>query len=72
MTNESLQKHAQRHDGQGENKLGAAGIQKASWNPETYLSKELYQRMSDTLALDEILNDMARRMFLERLVCHQY
>ena len=63
---------AQRHDGQGENKLGAAGIQKASWNPETYLSKELYQRMSDTLALDEILNDMARRMFLERLVCHQY
>lgn len=59
----------QRKDGQEENKLGAAGVGKASWTPESYLPKEVYKVMSENLALDMILNDAARRMFLERLVC---
>ena len=42
-----------------------------SWIPEEYLSADQYQVMSETLALDEILYDVARRLFLERLVCHQ-
>jgi hypothetical protein len=61
----------QRKDGQDENKLGAAGVGKASWTPESYLPKELYKLMSENLALDMILNDAARRMFLERLVCEK-
>jgi hypothetical protein len=28
-----------------------------------------YKEMSESLAMDEILTDAARRMFLERLVC---
>ena len=60
---------AQRNDGQEHNQLGAAGIAKASWTPENYLSKEQYKIMSENLALDEILTDAARRMFLERIVC---
>lgn len=60
---------AKREDGQEHNQLGAAGIAKASWTPENYLSKEQYKLMSEDLALDEILTDAARRMFLERLVC---
>jgi hypothetical protein len=60
---------ARREDGQDVNALGAAGIAKASWTPETYLPPELYRRMSIDLALDEILTDAARRMFLERIVC---
>jgi hypothetical protein len=60
---------AKRDDGQRYNKLGAAGIAKASWTPENYLPPELYGRMSYDLALDELLTDAARRMFLERIVC---
>jgi len=60
---------ASRKDGQEHNQLGAAGIAKASWTPESYLSKEQYKIMSEHLALDEILTDAARRMFLERIVC---
>jgi hypothetical protein len=58
-----------REDGQEHNNMGAAGIAKASWTPENYLPPETYTRMSRDLALDEILTDAARRMFLERLVC---
>jgi hypothetical protein len=58
-----------REDGQEHNQLGAAGIAKASWNPKDYLSPATYKIMSENLALDEILTDAARRMFLERLVC---
>lgn len=60
---------AKRDDGQDQNELGAAGIAKASWTPENYLSREQYKIMSEDLALDEILTDAARRMFLERIVC---
>lgn len=60
---------AKRNDGQEHNQLGAAGIAKASWTPEEYLSAEQYKIMSEDLALDEILTDAARRMFLERIVC---
>ena len=60
---------AKREDGQETNKLGAAGIAKASWDPKEYLSPSQYKIMSENLALDEILTDAARRMFLERLVC---
>ncbi len=60
---------AKRDDGQEHNQLGAAGIAKASWTPENYLSAEQYRIMSEDLALDEILTDAARRMFLERIVC---
>jgi hypothetical protein len=60
---------AKRDDGQEHNQLGAAGIAKASWTPEEYLSAEQYKIMSEDLALDEILADAARRIFLERLVC---
>lgn len=60
---------AKREDGQEHNSLGAAGIAKASWTPEEYLPPETYKVMSKNLALDEILTDAARRIFLERLVC---
>ena len=58
-----------RNDGQDKNKLGAAGIAKASWTPQNYLSPEQYKDFSEHLALDEILTDAARRFYLERLVC---
>jgi hypothetical protein len=58
-----------RKDGQEHNQLGAAGIAEASWAPKDYLSPATYKMMSEDLALDEILTDAARRMFLERLVC---
>jgi hypothetical protein len=60
---------AKRNDGQEVNKLGAAGITKASWDPEKYLDAKQYKLISEHLALDAILTDAARRMFLERLVC---
>jgi hypothetical protein len=60
---------AQRKDAQETNALGAASITKASWDPQTYLSPEQFQHMSETLALDMVLTDAARRIFLERLVC---
>ena len=60
---------AKRDDGQEHNNMGAAGIAKASWTPEKYLPPETYKTMSRDLALDEILTDAARRIFLERLVC---
>lgn len=60
---------AERNDGQDKNALGAASITKASWDPKEYLSPFQYQRMSEHLALDAILTDAARRIFLERLVC---
>ncbi len=60
---------AVRNDGQDKNVLGSAGIKEASWDPKEYLDKDQYKRMSEDLALDEILTDVARRMFLERLVC---
>lgn len=60
---------AKRDDGQEHNNMGAAGIAKASWTPESHLPRELYTRMSHDLALDEVLTDAARRMFLERIVC---
>ena len=40
-----------------------------SWTPKEYLDAEQYKKMSEDLALDEVLTDVARRMFLERLVC---
>jgi len=60
---------ARRNDGQEINKLGAAGIAKASWDPKDKLTSIQFKEMSERLAMDEILNDAARRMFLERLVC---
>jgi hypothetical protein len=60
---------AKRQDGQEVNKLGAAGIAKASWAPEEYLTAEQYKDFAEHLALDELLTDAARRMFLERAVC---
>lgn len=60
---------AKRDDGQDKNSLGSASIAKASWVPKDYLDAKQYKKMSEDLALDEILTDVARRMFLERLVC---
>jgi hypothetical protein len=60
---------APRRDAHETNSLGAASITKASWDPQTYLTPEQYQRMSETLALDMVLTDAGRRIFLERLVC---
>lgn len=61
---------AKRNDGQETNKMGAAGINKASWDAKEYLTPQQYKIMSENLALDEILNDIARRLFLERLLCN--
>lgn len=58
-----------RDDGQEHNNLGSASIKKASWDPKEYLDAAQYKKMSEDLALDEILTEVARRMFLERLVC---
>jgi hypothetical protein len=63
---------AKRNDGQDTNALGSASIKKASWVPEEYLDADQYKKMSEDLALDEILTDVARRMFLERLVCENW
>lgn len=60
---------ARRNDGQDKNNLGSASIAKASWVPKEYLDAQQYKKMSEDLALDEILTEVARRMFLERLVC---
>lgn len=60
---------AKRNDGQEHNSLGSASIKKASWDPKEYLDEAQYKKMSEDLALDEILTEVARRMFLERLVC---
>ncbi|KAL7501411.1 hypothetical protein ACHAWT_010690 [Skeletonema menzelii] len=60
---------ATRDDGQEHNNLGSASIKKASWDPKEYLDAAQYKKMSEDLALDEILTEVARRMFLERLVC---
>lgn len=60
---------AKREDGQDKNALGSASIAKASWVPKEYLDAEQYKKMSEDLALDELLTEVARRMFLERLVC---
>lgn len=57
-----------RDDGQG-TIAGAAGVGKASWDPRERLSPEMYKSVSESLALDELLTDAARRFFLERLVC---
>jgi len=58
-----------RKDGGENNNLGAKGTEKTSWDPKTYLPKKTYYRMADDLAIDEILTDVARRFFLERIVC---
>lgn len=63
---------AKREDGQDNNSLGSASIKKASWVPEEYLDAAQYKKMSEDLALDEVLTDVARRMFLERLVCENW
>jgi hypothetical protein len=63
---------AKREDGQDKNSLGSASIKKASWVPEEYLDAAQYKKMSEDLALDEVLTDVARRMFLERLVCENW
>ena len=55
-------RQVKRDDGQEKNDLGAAGIAKASWTPETYLSKEQYKIMSEDLALDETMIDFRRRI----------
>ncbi|KAL3823126.1 hypothetical protein ACHAXA_006456, partial [Cyclostephanos tholiformis] len=60
---------ARRDDGQDRNNLGSASIAKASWVPKEYLDAKQYKKMSEDLALDEVLTDVGRRMFLERLVC---
>ena len=60
---------AKRNDGQETNTLGAAGITKASWDPKDRLTPIQSKEMSESLAMDEILSDAARRIFLERLVC---
>lgn len=60
---------AKRDDGQEVNAMGSASIKKASWEPKEYLDAEQYKKMSEDLALDEVLTEVARRMFLERLVC---
>eukprot|EP00985_Skeletonema_marinoi_P034280 scaffold43608_cov518-Skeletonema_marinoi.AAC.1 len=61
---------AKRDDRQEHNSLGSASIKKASWDPKEYLDAAQYKKMSEDLALDEILTEVARRMFLERLVCN--
>ena len=75
---------APRHDGPNANVLGARGvIQQTSnnkqqdgkdktsnnWKSKEMLVPELHVEMSQDLALDEILTDAARRIFLEHLVC---
>ena len=43
-----------------------------SWKPENHLTPEQYQSFCKDLALDAILTDAARRIFLERVVCREY
>lgn len=59
----------QRPDQPDTNALGAAGTARAGWDPKTYLSPQQFNVMSESLALDMILTDAARRIFLERVVC---
>jgi hypothetical protein len=40
-----------------------------SWKPRDYLNATMYELLSESLALDQILTDAAQRFFLERLVC---
>ena len=72
----SLIKRVRPHEGNAKardennvNNHGAAGISEASWSAEQKLGKVMFKIMSEDLALDEILNDAARRIFLERLLC---
>jgi hypothetical protein len=58
-----------KREGENENKMGSASIAKASYDAKEYLEPSQYIKMSSDLALDEVLTDAARRMFLERLVC---
>lgn len=52
------------------NALGARGvIEKNNKFYSNLLTPELHKQMSEDLALDEILTDVARRIFLEHLVC---
>ncbi|KAL7564363.1 hypothetical protein ACA910_001514 [Epithemia clementina (nom. ined.)] len=73
-----------KDDGLDHNVLGArAVIQDASsiiandqhpdtsWKSKEMLAPELHRQMSEDLALDEILTDAARRIFLEHLVCQE-
>jgi len=62
---------AERNDGQDSVHLGAASVKKASWDPKEYLNPQQYEKMSQLLALDAVLTDAARRMFLERLLCNE-
>jgi len=48
---------------------GAASVRDHAWRPEDKLDPALFKTMSESLAMDEILTDVARRMFLERLAC---
>lgn len=59
-----LTKHVRPHNGQIK--------RKDSLIPKEFLSPEQYKRMSETLALDEILTDAAQRLFWERLLCKTY
>ena len=43
--------------------------EKTKYDAKSYLSEEMYASMNHDLALDEILTDIAKRLFLERLVC---
>ena len=61
--------NAKREDNQEHHQLSAGDFAKASWTPENYIPPALYEVMSRDLALDEILTDAARRIFLERVVC---
>lgn len=59
-----LTTHVRPHNGQIQ--------RKDSLIPEEFLSPEQYRRMSESLALDEILTDAAQRLFWERLICKTY
>ena len=59
-----LTQHVRPHNGQLK--------RQDSLIPKDYLSAEQYRRMSETLALDEILTDAAQRLFWERLVCNTH
>lgn len=59
-----LTKHVRPHNGQIH--------RQDSLIPKDFLTPDQYRRMSEALALDEILTDAAQRLFWERLVCHTY
>jgi hypothetical protein len=58
-----------RDDHAETNQLGAAGVKQGSWTPKDYLTPAQYKSYSENLAMDSILTDVARRLFLERVVC---